>query len=80
MPEILLPLTVRLVMVVVARVEVPVTDRVPLTVKPAKEGEAVVLRSWLMLEVPLTVKVLVPKVKVPLPAVMVLPLTVVAVN
>lgn len=50
------------------------------TVKPLKVGEAVFLRSWLMLDVPLTVKVLVPRVKVPAPALMVLPLTVITVN
>lgn len=35
--------------------------------KPEKEGEADVLTSWLMLEVPETVKVLVPRLRVPVP-------------
>src|SRR5581483_7271759 len=72
--------TVKLEMEVVARVEVPVTEKLPLTVNPAKAGEAEVLTSWLMLEAPETVKVLVPKVKVPVPAVMVLPFKVLTVK
>src|ERR1700722_4424875 len=49
-------------------------------VRALKVGEALVLTSWLMLAVPETVKVLEPKVSVPVPAVMVLPLMVLAVN
>ena len=48
--------------------------------RPEKLGEAVVCTSWLMLEVPLTVKVLEPRFKVPVPACRVLPLIVVAVS
>ena len=48
------------------------------SVRELKVGEAVVLRSWLMLEVPETVKVLEPKDKVPVPAEIVLPFKVTA--
>ena len=77
---------IRLEIVVVAKVEVPVTARVPvneplpLTVNPAKLGLSEVLRFWLMLEFPETVRVLVFKLKVPLPELMVLPLKLLAVR
>ena len=64
--------------------EVPVPPfdgvRALVRVKPLKLGEAVVLKSWLIFDVPLTVKVFVPKDKVPVPAEIVLPLTVVTVK
>src|ERR1700722_12160610 len=68
----------------VGAVAVPVPPfagvRALVRVKALKVGLAVVRKSWLMLEVPETVKVFVPKVNVPVPAVTVLPLMAVTVN